>query len=258
MQQELGINPEEINVIENLKTVKKLIKQENLIPKNIDYKIGIEGLDYLENIDDIDILYDLGVRSVNIVWNNHNKFGTGVRPCKIINKEKGLTKLGKELVYKLITKEIAIDLSHSDEETFWDVINECRKYKELKPKVLASHSNCKAICNSIRNLTDEQIKAIAEFNGIIGIVSIKNFCSKEQNVDYTKEYIKHIDYIKSLLGGVENIALSTDDMSYYKIEPETYQNLNIFKQCEVKQKITEALQQANYRGAEIEKIMCPF
>ena len=74
MKEELEIKSEEINIIENLEEVKRLIYKNNLIPKNIEYIYGIEGLDYLEKIEDLDEIYNLGVRSVNIVWNNDNKF----------------------------------------------------------------------------------------------------------------------------------------------------------------------------------------
>ena len=252
MKNELNITSEEINIIDNLKEVKEIIKRENLIPENINYTIGIEGLDYLEKLDDLNILYELGVRSVNPVWNNHNKFGTGVRPAKIINKKNGLTKLGKELIYKLIETGIGIDLSHSDEETFWDIIEECRKYKNLKPKVLASHSNCKAICNARRNLTDDQIRAIKEFNGIIGIVSIKTFCSS--NKHYEQAYIENITHIKNLLGEVDNIGLATDDMTYYKIDRRYYKKLNLFKQSNINEKITKLLLKNNYTNDEINKL----
>ena len=67
--------------------VNTLIKENNLIPRHIKCIYGIEGLDYLEKIQDIDLIYDLGVRSANIVWNNDNKFGGGAKG----NKERGLT-----------------------------------------------------------------------------------------------------------------------------------------------------------------------
>ena len=251
MQEELSIKPSEINIIDNLKTVKKLIEHQKIIPEKINYKIGIEGLDYLQNIEDIDVLYSLGVRSVNPVWNNHNKFGTGIRPHEIIHKRKGLTDLGRKLILKLIKTGITIDLSHSDEETFWDIIKECRKNKKLKPKVIASHSNCKSIHDVPRNLNAAQIKAIQEFNGIIGIVSVKQFCS---NSNYEQTYIKHIQHAKKVLGTVNNIVLSTDDMSYYEIEPEYYQNMNIFKQNKVDIEITKLLKQNGFSKQEIDKI----
>ena len=251
MKEELDINPEEINIIQNLKEVKHIIEAEQLIPKHINYIIGIEGLDYLKKIEDVDILYELGVRSVNPVWNNHNKFGTGVRPITKINEKDGLTNLGKELIHKLIETGIAIDISHSDKATFWDIINECKKYKKLKPKVNASHSNCKKIFNVPRNLTDEQIKAIAELNGIIGMVSVKTLCGKE---NYEQRYIEHIKHVKKILGTANNIVLATDDMSYYKIEPEIYQNFNIYKQEQADKRITQQLQENNFTEEEINKI----
>ena len=253
MKDELDINPDEIDVIKNLKEVKQIIEAEKLIPENIKYVIGIEGLDYLNKIEDVDILYELGVRSVNPVWNNHNKFGTGVRPITKINKKNGLTSLGKELIHKLIETGIAIDVSHSDEATFWDIINECIKYKELKPIIHASHSNCKAIHNAPRNLKDEQIRAIAELNGTIGIVSVKAFCGTE---NYEQMYIEHIKHVKMLLGSVDNITLATDDMTFYKIEPEIYQNLNIFKQEQADRKITQLLKEYNFSEDEVNKIKC--
>ncbi len=274
MYDELGIEAKDINIIENLKVVKDIIKRENLIPNNIKYIFGIEGLDYLKRISDMEELYSLGVRSVNPVWNNNNKFGTGVRPIKIINKQKGLTKLGKKLIKKLIKLGIAIDVSHADEETFWDIIEECEKFtkehnnslytnnqensylqnKRLRPKVFASHSNCKAICNVPRNLTDKQIRAIANLGGIIGIVSVKNFCSKDSNANFEKEYIKHILHIKEILKNVDNIALATDDMTYYKIEPDYYQNMNIFNQASISEYITKLLQENDFSEKEIKQI----
>ena len=74
MQDELGIKEDEIDIIKNLEEVNKLIHNNNLIPENIKYIYGIEGLDYLEDLEDLDKIYKLGVRSVNIVWNNDNKF----------------------------------------------------------------------------------------------------------------------------------------------------------------------------------------
>ena len=139
-----------------------------------------------------------------------------------------------------------------DEETFWDIIEECRKYKNLKPKVLASHSNCKAICNARRNLTDDQIRAIKEFNGIIGIVSIKTFCSS--NKHYEQAYIENITHIKNLLGEVDNIGLATDDMTYYKIDRRYYKKLNLFKQSNINEKITKLLLKNNYTNDEINKL----
>ncbi len=253
MLDELGIQANEIDIIQNLITVNFLIRKYKIIPPNIKYIIGIEGLDYLKNINDIDILYNLGLRSTGIVWNNKNKFGTGVRG----KNTEGLTKLGEELIEKLVYKKIAIDLSHANEKTFYDIIYKCKKLKQsgLDPIVFASHSNAKMYCNVPRNLSNRQLLEIKKLDGIIGIVSIKDFCSRYNNINYELAYINHINYLRRLFGDVNNIAVSTDDMSYYKIQPEIYQNMNIFKQEEVKNKIEKLLLQNNYSNKEIRQIL---
>lgn len=258
MQEELNIEKSEINVVENLELVDKLIKQYNIIPKKINYIYGIEGLDYIKDFEDIDKLYNLGVRSVNIVWNNDNEFGGGAKG----NKNQGLTKQGEELVKKLIDKKIAIDLSHANEKTFNDIINICNKQKEngKDPIVFASHSNAKTICNVDRNLTDEQIIKIKDLGGTIGIVGVKPFCIKEDkfskgNSKYLNAFVKHISYVKDLLGNVENIAVSTDNMGYYKTNKKYYKYFNVFKQKNVKKKLKKILKKNNYTKQEIEKIL---
>lgn len=256
MEEELLIKRDEINIIQNLKTINKLICENNLIPTDIKYIYGIEGLDYLEKIEDINQIYDLGVRCVNIVWNNDNKFAGGVKG----DKARGLTDLGKELVKKLVDKKIAIDLSHSNEKTFYDIVELCDKLKTIgkNPIVFASHSNVKEICNHQRNLSDDQIKKIKELDGIIGIVGVKSFCIAEKNFDnnkekYQKEYIKHIKYIRRILGGVDNIAVSTDDMTFYKTT--YYKYFNVFKQENIRKQLETVLYQSQFNKEEVEKIL---
>lgn len=258
MKEEIGISKEQINVIQNLKEVKQYIEYNNLLSKKINYILGIEGLDYLEDIDDIDILYSLGLRSTNVVWNNENKFGGGVKA----DSQTGLTNLGEKLIKKLVQKKIAIDLSHANETTFWDIIYLCKKMKKegKNPIVFASHSNAKTICNVPRNLTDEQILAIRDSDGIVGVVSIKKFCIDtsdvcNKNIDFEQKYIDNINYIRDLLGGVDNIAVATDDMRYYYIEPKYYQNANIYLHSEVKEKLKNALINNNYTYREIKQIL---
>ncbi len=259
MKEELNIDFEDIEIINNLKQVIKAINKYKLIPSNVKYIFGIEGLDYLKDLEDLDEIYKLGVRSVNIVWNNDNKFGGGARG----DEKQGLTELGEKLVKKLVELNIAIDLSHSNEKTFYDIIHICNKLKEKKPIVFASHSNCKAICDVNRNLSDEQILEIKKLNGVIGVVEIKKFCKilsenrkdEQETKKYRLAYAQHINYIRDLLGDVENISVSTDDMSYYKIEPDYFQNANIFRQKEVKKGIKKLLLNEGYSKKEINSIL---
>ena len=109
-------------------------------------------------------------------------------------------------------------------------------------------------------MTDEQILAIKELEGVIGVVSIKSFCidTKEicnTKIDFEQKYIDHINYIRDLLGEVDNISVATDDMRYYYIEPEYYQNLNIYMQYEIKEKLEKTLLKNNYGKNEVEQIL---
>lgn len=289
MENELGIIGNEIDVISNLKLVNNLISTYNLIPQDIKYIYGIEGLDYLKSIEDLEILYDLGLRSVNPVWNNMNKFGNGVKSVS----EEGLTDLGEKLIYKLIEVGIAIDVSHANENTFYDIINICNKVKdELKgkerekinnindnensndsnshiddikykqPIIFASHSNCRSICNVPRNLTDEQIKHIVNLNGIIGLVLYKSFCissnkifqSKIFNYLYERKYIENILHIRNLIGNIDNISVSTDTDMFFNIDRKRNVTKNIYKLEAVHTKLRKLLIKHNFSEEEIEKI----
>jgi len=257
MKNELNIDKKDINIIQNLREVNSLINKYNIIPKQREYIFGIEGLDYLEKLEDLDTIYNLGVRSVNPVWNNDNKFGGGVKG----DKKRGLTNLGEQLIKKLVEKNIAIDLSHTNEKTFFNIIEVCKGLKEKgkSPIVIASHSNAKPICNVERNLSDEQILKIKELDGIIGVVGVKCFCKKVKNRrmyflgEYKKAYMQHIKYMKKLLGTIENIAVSTDDMSYYNTF--YYKHFNVFKQTKIKKRLEYELLKNNFSKEEIEKIM---
>lgn len=258
MEEELEIKKEEIDIIENLKEVNSLISNYDLIPKDIKYIYGIEGLDYLEEIEDVDKIYDLGVKSVNIVWNNDNRFGGGAKG----DETRGLTDLGKELVRKLVNKKIAIDLSHANKKTFYDVIELCNKLENEgeDPIVFASHSNVKEICNHGRNLSNDQIIKIKELNGVIGVAGVKTFCIQEEKFDkgnkkYQDAYIEHIKYIRDLLGGVDDIAVSTDDMTYYKTNKRYYKYFNVFKQERMKKELENLLLSNGFSSKDTEKIL---
>ena len=280
MKEELDIDETELNLIEMLNIVLELIKEYQIIPSDIKYIVGVEGLDYLNNIQDVETLYKLGVRAVNPVWNNMNKFGAGARiglekgasvlmPTKKINTYKrqsvdGLTKQGEKLIEELVKYRIAIDLSHTNDKTFYDIISICKKIKNKgdKPIVFASHSNSRRICNIPRNLTDNQIIEIKKLGGVIGVVAHKSFCRvlnlnnlQNKQINYENDYLRQINYIKNLLGDVESIVLSTDDMRYYFKDIKYYHNVNTFQHNTVSKNIRELLSENGYDKDEMDKIM---
>jgi membrane dipeptidase len=160
--------------------------------------LAIEGAKNIFNIPALRNLHRLGVKLITLTWNHKNHIGNGI--SELINT--GLTKTGIKFIKEMNRLNIIIDVSHLNPAGFWDV-SEISKYP-----LVATHSNAKSICDHPRNLSDMQIKAIADSEGVIGI----NFCpsflmnDKKANIE---DVFKHINYIKNLVG-VEHVGLGTD------------------------------------------------
>jgi len=181
--------------------------------------LGIEGMSFLKEAvtpltkDTTSIYFDklhqLGFRTGILTWNEINDLASGSAAYNADKQiAKGLTSTGKLVVQKMMELRWLIDVSHLDERTFWDI------YHLNEYPIFASHSNAKALCNHDRNLTDQQLKAIAERNGLIGLNAYAGFLNKGQaSID---DYINHIEYIANLIG-LEHVALGFDFMNY--LEP---------------------------------------
>jgi membrane dipeptidase len=160
--------------------------------------LSIEGGEALEGkIENIEKFYELDVRLLTITWNHDNELGG----C--VNSHDGLTKFGIEAIKKMNELGMIVDVSHASEETFWDV------YKYSNSFFVASHSNCKKICNHARNLTDDQIIAIGERDGLIGINLYSEFIQQKNNTTTIYDVVKHIEYIIKLIGD-NNICWGCD------------------------------------------------
>ena len=124
---------------------------------------GIEGGTAIgNNLDNINELKKLGVAYIGLTWNNSNNIGTSASDEHKTGKG-GLTEFGKKVIKRMNETGVLVDVSHLGEKSFWDVI------ETTNSPIIASHSNCYAINPHYRNLTDEQIKAIAKTGGIIMI-----------------------------------------------------------------------------------------
>ncbi len=162
---------------------------------------GAEAID--PNFAVLRLSYELGLRSLGLVWSRPTIFAEGVGPQ---NTGKGLTGLGRELVQQCNEMGILVDVSHLNEPGFWDVIE-----SSSKPFV-ASHSNARAICDHERNLTDRQIKALAEKGGLMGINYATGFLVKgaQGSSDVPlSALVDHIDHIVNLVG-IDYVALGSD------------------------------------------------
>lgn len=161
--------------------------------------LTLEGADALQgNITYLRTLYRLGVRSLGLTWNWRNEAADGVEEPN----PGGLSKFGRELVEEAQRLGIAIDISHLSEKGFWDVM------EMAQAPVLASHSNCKAIHNHQRNLTDEQIKAIIQNDGVIGLTFVPSFVAGGNKVTI-RHLLKHVEHVCSL-GGEKHLGFGSD------------------------------------------------
>lgn len=162
--------------------------------------LSIEGGEaLLGEIENVEYFYEMGVRSICLTWNYKNEIATGVSDSK--NGE-GLSEFGKTVVYQMNKLGMLVDVSHLSVQSFWDVVNTSKK------PIIASHSNAYKLCEHKRNLDDEQLKAIAKLNGVIGLNLYPEFLSLHGNASL-KDVLSHIEYIVSLIGA-DHIGIGAD------------------------------------------------
>lgn len=167
--------------------------------------LSIEGGEALEgDLGMLRMLYKLGIRSMTLTHFARNELGDGSRD----DAGSHLTEFGSAVVDEMNRLGMIVDVSHLNETGFWDVLE-----KSTKP-VIASHSNCKALSNYHRNLTDQQIKAIGDNGGVLNLSYCAEFIKHvETREDLAKitisDWIKHVDHAVKLVGP-EHIGLGSD------------------------------------------------
>lgn len=162
-------------------------------PDNLTPYFSVEGGAVIE--DDIDRLYALnedGVRILTLTWNGENRIAGGSKT------DKGLTHFGKRVIKEMNDLNMLCDLSHLNEKSFYSAA-------ELADYPIATHSNCKAVFDCPRNLSDKQLKLIAQKGGIVGLCLYPKFLGGEV-FDRLYQNIYHL----LELGMENNIAVGSD------------------------------------------------
>lgn len=147
--------PQEISIILSKNDVLNAING-----KKIGLLLALEGAYMLEDIDDLKPYYNMGVRSLQLLWNFDNRYGAS---C-MSTKDYGLTGEGEELIKEANKLGVIIDLAHASRNTHLDVLN------ISKLPVINSHSNAKKLKNVSRNLDDEVYEEFKKKKGVIGFV----------------------------------------------------------------------------------------
>lgn len=161
--------------------------------------LSVEGGEILKgSLSVLRMLYRLGVRSLTITWNNRNLLADGVGEK---NSKGGLTDFGVAVVKEMNKLGMLIDVSHLSERGFWDVL-------ELSTQpVIASHSNAREVCNHPRNLSNEQIIALASKGGVMGLTFVPDFVDPAN--PGIMRLLDHVDYVAALVG-VDCLGLGSD------------------------------------------------
>ncbi|WP_103107275.1 dipeptidase, partial [Brevibacillus reuszeri] len=169
------------------------------------FVLSLEGADPLYNdLSLLRIFYELGVRFMGLVWSRRNFVGDGSHFSPVREGKKGgITEFGVQLIEAAEAMGMIIDVSHLNDEGFWDVMEIAKK------PIIASHSNCRSLASSMRNLTDEQIKAIASTNGVIGINGVNIFVADSDDKSDLEHLLNHVDHIAALVG-VEHVGIGLD------------------------------------------------
>lgn len=161
--------------------------------------LSIEGGEALAgSLGILRLMYQLGVRSITLTWNGRNELGDGVGEEKTGG---GLTRMGQAVVVEMNRLGMLVDVSHLSEKGFWEVLNVSRQ------PVIASHSNCRALCNHPRNLNDRQIKALADQGGVMGITFVPDFLGGDH--PSVAQVLAHIDHA-IMVGGPDCVGIGSD------------------------------------------------
>lgn len=203
MSTEIWENQDILKVIYSRKDFFKAVEEDKLA-----VLLGLEGLDAIgKDVESIYTLYQLGFRHSSLTWNEENALATGAQGD--INR--GLTAAGKDAIKIIEELGMVLDVSHANDKTFWDIYNTTTK------PFIASHSNSRKLCNVPRNLSDDQIRAIGQKDGIIGINAFNEFIHLDhdkRNIDYL---INHLEHIIDLIG-IDHVALGFDFFEYIQSE----------------------------------------
>lgn len=185
--------------------------------KRLSFMIGFEGGETLVNdLRLLKVYHTIGLRRMTLTWNNRNMIADGVTWQR---SKRGLTDFGADVVKECNNLGILVDVSHITDQGLWDTL------EASEEPVIASHSNCRALCSHKRNLTDEMIKALAEKGGVMGVNYVPFFL---KDIDFAKlrggdeeekkkvesvtveTVVDHIDHMVEVIGNADHIGLGSD------------------------------------------------
>ena len=211
-----------------LRELKREGKRAIMLGVENGYAIGLD-------IKNIERLRRGGVVYMTLCHNGDNDICDSARG----NAENGgLSTFGREVIAEMNRVGMMIDLSHAAESTFWQVL-ECSKLP-----VVCSHSSCRALCDHPRNLTDEQMRALAAKGGVVQVTMYSGFLCKEGDATLD-DFLRHLQHAIDV-AGIDHVGIGTDFDGDGKV-------LGCSSASQLRN-ITHELLRRGYSHADIEKI----
>ena len=202
--------------------------------------VGLEGAEALEgDLGTLRMFYRLGVRLLTVAWSRRNQAADGVGEARTGG---GLTNFGLQMVQECNRLGVLLDISHLAPAGVRDVL------EASKQPVIASHSNAHALCGHARNLTDEQLLAVARKGGVVCVVFVPVFITALRKDASLERLLDHIDYIVRV-AGIDHVGLGSDFDGFGPPPPVGLEDVTRMPG------ITAGLVQRGYSEADVRKIL---
>jgi membrane dipeptidase len=214
-------------------------------PDKINAMITVEGMCAIkDNIPaTLAWMYKQGVRVASLTWNDENALSTGVKG----DPSRGLTKLGYQTIRTMNKLGIIVDVSHASEKSFWDILSASQS------PIIATHSNTRSLCNVERNLTDQQIRAIAAQKGLIGLVAARHFIDPDTSRQNAASLARHARHIVTLCG-IDVLSIGFDYMDFLASPLGNTSMATDLMDASQSQNLIKALFDNGFTEAEVQKI----
>lgn len=190
------LNPDRMAIAytpQDLADIKKQRKKAVYLGLENGYALG-------KDLRNIAKFREMGVRYITLCHNGANDICDSARGTQ---EWGGLSPFGKEVIAEMNRQGVMIDISHAAETSFYDAL------RLSKTPIIASHSSARALCDHPRNLTDEQIKLLAEKGGVVQVCLYKGFINKEEEKASLSDAIRHINHIVRLVG-IDHVGIGSD------------------------------------------------
>jgi membrane dipeptidase len=217
----------------------------------VHFVLHLEGGGPLEgSLGALEALFDLGVRSMQPAWNLRNELADGVRET---DTDGGLTRFGVDVLAHMEEWGMLIDLAHIAPAGFWHALR-----VTTRPLVV-SHSNARAVYDHSRNLTDDQMRAVAERDGVIGIHALPAFV--DENTPTVDRLVDHVAHMVEV-AGIEHVGFGGDFIrndgprsGREQIPPRIVEELEDFGEIDDLPNLVDSLARRGFADSEIEMLL---